>query len=317
MLRSRLFWQPLHAAMDERARSGDRLFWIVVPFVKLDALERLFESTRPTPGLKLVCRWRPGDLVAGVSDLEVFGYLKNRGCELYVNQQIHMKLYAFESNVAISTSANLTLRGLGYVDLDVANIEVGCDVELTAGDWVNLYQVVRGSRLMTADLFARYKEYLDANPAPPAIATVPDLFGPAKIFTLASLPATDSPDELEEFYFNLPGFVQHSEAVRRGFQDLATFDIPAGLARAEFAEILGDAFRRSPFVSEFLNYLRTERSLRFGAVNTWIHGKCEDVPLPYRWEIKSSTHALYSWLAHFIPEVTWDRPHHSQVIYWT
>lgn len=313
---SKLVWQPIHVAIDERARSGDRLFWIVAPFVKLDALDWLMRSTKPGAGLKLLCRWRPADLVAGVSDLDVFDYLKSKGCELYVNHQIHMKLYVFESNAAVSTSANLTLRGLGYADLDQANIEVGSYVELAALDWVNLYRVVRGSRLMTTELYARFQQYVEANPSPPPTPAAPDLLGPAKKFTLASLPATDSPDALAHFYVN-PTLSHHAaEAVRRAFQDLATFEIPPGLSRAEFDYVLGNAFRSNPFVVEFVAYLRAEESLRFGAVNTWIHEKCEDVPLPYRWEIKSNTHAFYNWLAHFYPEVSWDRPHHSQVIRW-
>lgn len=43
----------------------------------------------------------------------------------------------------------------------------------------------------------------------------------------------------------------------------------------------------------------------------------EDVPLPYRWEIKDNTRIFYNWLAHFFDEITWDRPNYSQVIYWT
>ena len=312
----RLFWQPIHSAIEERALSGDRPFWIVAPFVKLAALERLFDSTVPATGLKLVCRWRPEDLVSGVSDLEVFDYLTNRGCQLYVNHQIHMKLYVFESNWALSTSANLTLRGLGYLAPEKVNIEVGSDVDLSAADWVNLYRVVRDSRLVTPELYARFREYVEANPQLPALPKVPDLLGPAKTFTLASLPATDSTEELAKFYLNPTKTDQSPDSVRRAYQDLATFGIPSGLTSHEFDEVLGEAFRTSPFVREFVDYLRIEGSLRFGAVNSWIHYKCEDVPLPYRWEIKSNTHAFYNWLARFFPEVTWDRPNHSQVIYW-
>lgn len=313
---SSLIWQPIHVAIDERARSGDRLFWIASPFVKLDALVRLFDSTKPPTGLKLVCRWRPEDFVAGVSDLRVFDYLNAMGCELYVNKHLHMKLYVFESNIAISTSANLTLRGLGYVDLDQANIEVGSDVELSGADWTGLYRVVRGSRLMTPELYARFVDYVNANPPRPQASDVPDLLGPSKKFTLASLPATDSPEELAEFYFHAASFSNITEATRRSLQDLSTFGVPPGLLRAEFDNVLGNAFRESPFVMEFVDHLRVKGSLHFGAVNAWIHQKCEDVPLPYRWEIKANTHAFYNWLSHFFPEVTWDRPHHSQVIYW-
>jgi hypothetical protein len=226
-----------------------------------------------------------------------------------------MKLYVFESNAAVSTSANLTQRGLGYVEPDQANIEIACEVELTAADWVNLYRVIRESRLITTELYARFEEFVIANPPSPAAASVPDLLGPPKRFTLASLPATDSPTELAEFYAD-PSSWNDPEALRRAFQDLATFGIPQDLARTDFERALGAAFRESPFVMEFVQYLRAEGSLRFGAVNSWIHQTCEDVPLPYRWEITSTTHALYNWLAHFYSEVTWDRPNHSQVIYW-
>jgi hypothetical protein len=313
---NKLVWQPIHAAIDEQSATGDRLFWIVAPFVKLEALKRLFESASPASGLKLVCRWAPGDLVAGVSDLEVFPFLRDRGCELYVNHQVHMKLYVFESNMAVSTSANLTQRGLGYCDAGEANIEIGSSAELTSTDWVNLYRLVRGSRLMTNDLYARFEEYVKASPPLPPVPNAPDLLGPSKTFTLAALPATDTPQELMQFYIGPELNPRAPEFVRRAFHDLANFGVPPELSPLEFDRALGEAFRRNPFVESFVEYLRSEGSLRFGAVNTWIHQKCEDVPLPFRWEIKRSTHAFYNWLAHFFPEISWDRPNYSQVIYW-
>jgi hypothetical protein len=313
---NKLIWQPIHAALDKQAQQGDHLFWVVAPFVKLDALVRLFDSTKPAAGLKLVSRWLPSDLVLGVSDLEVYGYLASNGCELYVNHQVHMKLYVFESSAAVSTSANLTQRGLGYCDLVNANIEVGSEAQLNAADWVKLYRVVRDSRLMTPELYARVEAYVKAQPAPLPVSKPDDLFGPAKEFTLAALPATDSPQELMEFYLSPELSRVSPEVARRAFHDLATFEVPPGLSTAQFEAVLGDAFRRSAFVVAFVEHLRAQESLRFGAVNNWIHEKCEDVPLPFRWEIKKSTHAFYNWLAHFVSEVTWDRPGYSQVIHW-
>jgi len=310
-----LIWQPVHAAIDERGASGDRLFWVVAPFVKLEALARLFETAKPAEGLKLVCRWLPSDLVSGTSDLEVFDYLSSRGCQLYVNGQVHMKLYVFESNRAMITSGNLTLRGLGYVESP--NIEIGQWVDLSAPDWLKLHGVVRESRLITPEIYARFEAYVKASPPPSAAPTAPDLLGPARKYTLASLPATDSPEALAEFYFNRTGFQSMPEIARRGFQDLATYGISDSIeSREAFDRALGDAFRKSPFVVDFVAHLRERGDLHFGAVNTWIHDKCEDVPLPYRWEIKPTTHAFYNWLARFVPGISWDRPNYSQVIYW-
>lgn len=313
---SGLLWAPIHRVLDEHARLGDRLILVVAPFVKIDALERVFKSAPPAKDFKLICRWRPEDLVAGVSDLQVFPYLRNNGCQFFLHQKIHMKLYVFESNVALSTSGNLTLRGLGYVDQTHANIEIGNTVELSAADWVNLHRVIAGSRVVTQDIYDRFEAFVHAQPPLAPVREVPDLLGPAKKYTLTTLPATDSPKELADFYIDPTVFPHSTETARRAFHDLAIFQMPSGLSQAEFETVLGDSFRKNPFVVDFLAHLREERSLHFGAVNAWIHQKCEDVPLPYKWEIKSSTHSFFNWLAHYVPEVTWDRPNHSQVIYW-
>jgi hypothetical protein len=312
---SALLWPPIHAALDERVRSGDNLFFIVAPFVKLEALKLLFESARPQAGLKLVCRWLPNDLVAGVSDLDVFGYVVERGGQLYVNPRIHLKVYAFESNAAISTSGNLTLAGLGYAGTAITNVEVGTAVKLQAADWVNLYKVVNGSRLMTAELYARFAEYLRAKSPLPTLAAAPDLLGPPKTYTISSLPALDTPEELQRFYFEEINDLT-PDLLRRAYHDLATFDIPAGLSRELFPRKLGDAFRANPFVSDLIEHMRATRSMHFGGVNSWIHERCEDVPVPYKWEIKSTTHSLYNWLARFVPELTWDQPRYSQILRW-
>ena len=136
------------------------------------------------------------------------------------------------------------------------------------------------------------------------------------VFTIGSLPAVASPKHLAEFYFS-PNTKDHTpEDVRRATHDLVTFDIPFGLTPVQFEQQLGESFRKAPFVAAFLEFLKAEGSLRFGAVNEWIHQRCEDVPLPYRWQIKENTAIFYDWLAHFVPGVTWDRPNYSQVIYW-
>src|ERR1700687_2228109 len=226
-----LRWPPIYTVIHERAREGDRLLWVVVPFVKLDALKRLLDSAPPATEFKIICRWRPADLVARVSDLEIFGFLQERGCELFINHQIHLKLYVFASNVALSTSGNLTLSGLGYSDSNRANIEVGSLVELTAPDWVNLYRVVSGSRLVTPEVYSRFEEFVKSQPPPSDTVPCPDLLGPPKTYTLASLPASQSHDYLATFYFDPAPSGYTPEVMRRAFHDLAIFEIPPLLSR--------------------------------------------------------------------------------------
>jgi hypothetical protein len=300
--------------LEERLKDGDDIILLVVPFIKLAALKQLHWVQTKKVRLKVVCRWRPNDLLSGASDVEIFPYLKEVGCELYLNADVHLKLYVFGSNNAVNTSANLTLRGLGYSD--TPNIEIANIVTLASGDWESIYRIIATSRQVDDTVYARYKDFIKKNRLP-APETIPiDLLGTPKTFTIASLPATESPAKLAEFYLTDDHTAYDPEEVRRAIHDLVTFKIPAGLTATEFNRTLGQAFRTTPFVGDFVALLRAETNLRFGAVNNWIHQKCEDVPLPYRWEIKTNTRIFYDWLAHFFPQITWERPHHSQIIHW-
>ena len=309
-----LVWSPVYKALDGRIKSGDDLVLIIVPFGKLAALQQLHSAHSNKGKLKVICRWRPEDLIAGVSDVEVFTYLKEAGSQLFINFDIHLKLYVFASNTAFNTSGNLTMRGLGYGDNP--NIEVGNMVSLTFQDWSKIYEIINTSREVDETLYQRFKEFVEKHPKPPKPEPFPAFFPPPKKYTISSLPACASPVWLAAFYLNPDSKNFTPEEVRRAAHDFTIFGIPSGLTQSKFNQRLGGSFCRTPFVTDFVAFLKTERSLRFGAVNDWIHKKCDDVPLPYRYEIKENTSIFYDWLAHFIPEITWDRPTYSQVIYW-
>ncbi len=313
-----LSWQPIHQAIERVAEANDRLSWIVVPFIKLDAIERLLDSVGETQQLVVIARWRIADFTAGVSDLDVFLYLNSRGIKLFANPSLHMKLYVFNSNTAINTSGNLTLKGLGYSQ--ASNIEVANSVKLLGGDWIRLHAIERDSRLITMDVYNRYKECLANLPAmkTSSVDGFDDLFGPRKEYTLGALPATESPEMLIDFYFNqYPGGNQDPEFLRRAYHDLATYGIEEGVSnRDEFISKLRSNFCNSTFVKDFVNHLQESGSMHFGGVTSWIHTKCDDVPLPYRWEVKTVTRCFYNWLEYFVEQVTWDRPNHSQIIRW-
>ncbi len=310
-----LIWGPLCQPLEKHIRSGDPLLLLISPFIGQEALKRFLLCAGAHPRIKVVVRWRPEDVQTGVSDIAVYPHLVERGIPLYVNHDIHLKLYVFESNTAFSASGNLTLRGFGYSEK--SNIEIGSFVHLTQGDWSRIYELINTSRQVDEAMYQRYKRYVESCPKVAKPATPPpDLCGTPKAYTISSLPATETPAKLSEYYFAAYTTEHSAEETRRAAHDLVIFGIPPNLNQFELDQRLGDAFRRTPFVVEFIETLKAETSLRFGAVTDWIHRKCEDVPLPYRWEIKENIRILYDWLEHFFPEITWDRPHYSQIIHW-
>lgn len=310
-----LIWGPVCLPLETHICSGDPLLLLISPFIGLDALNRFLKCAEEHQGIKVIARWRPEDVQTGVSDIAIYPYLVERKIPLYINHNIHLKLYVFESNIAFSTSGNLTLRGFGYSE--ISNVEVGSFVHLTQHDWARIYKLINSSRQVDDVIYERYQQYVESRPkiAKPEISP-PDLCDTPKAFTISSLPAMETPAKLSEYYFASKTTAHSAEEIRRAAHDLAIFDIPFGLSQSELIQQLGSSFRRTPFVVEFIKVLKVEKSIRFGAVNNWIHQKCEDVPLPYRWEIKENTRILYNWLEHFFPEITWDRPNYSQVINW-
>ncbi len=309
-----LAWSPIFHVLEKQIRTGDDLILLVVPFAKVNALRRLYEVHKNKVKFRVICRWHPEDIVSGASDINIFSYLREIESELYLNPDIHLKLYVFNSNIAFNTSGNITLHGLGYSEKP--NIEVGNFVTLTEFDWEKIYRIIDTSHLVDDHLYSKYKAFLDQQPKTKPPEYPSGLLPIVKKYTISSLPASENLVKLSNYYFNPAMAGLNPEEVRRALHDLVIFNIPQGLNEIEFWQHLEKNFRNSPFVKDFVELLKQKQSLHFGAVNDWIHKKCEDVPLLYRWEIKKNTHIFYDWLAHFIPEIKWDRPHYSQIIRW-
>ena len=309
-----LVWNPACAALEDLLKGGDSLSLLIAPYIKKEALERLIRSPKAFRNLRVIVRWRPGDLVAGVADLEVYKYLRSLGVPLYYNHAIHLKLFVFESNRCLAISANITQKGLGFVQN--GNIEAGALVKLDLQDWKKIHCILAQSKIVDNRIYESLLQYVNATASPPQLPPFTWPEENPKTYTISSLPAAAGPAWLADFYFNPDSGKFTPEEVRRAAHDLALFDVPSGLTQTEFNQRLGERFCHTPFVTDFVEFLKAEKSLRFGAVTVWIQNKCDDVPLPYRWEIKEITRIFYDWLDHFIPEITWGRPNYSQVIYW-
>lgn len=264
----------------------------------------------------MITRWRPEEILKGVSDLEIYPLLKARGIPLYIHDTIHLKLLLFDSDRAFCSSANVTSMGLGL--RPHGNQEAGALVSLQMKDFLALKDLRDAGRMVTDEIYEAYKACIEEVEQTEIV--LPDLILPEETeqkFLLSMLPATESPQKLWELYSGLESGMLNKEDRHRLVHDLCAYNLPMGLSRDELDLRLGEGFRTNPFIQEVVALIEQEGSIRFGGVNDFIHRTCRDVPLPYRWEIKSTTAYLYNWLAYYYTEITWDRPNHSQVAYWS
>lgn len=276
----------------------------------------LVEAVPDVTQLRVITRWNAGDIATGVSDLEIYPYLKARGVKLYLHTSIHLKLFVLDENVAFTASGNITCRGLGLLDSH-CNVELGCEVPLALADWLNISQILEDSTAVDDAIFRKAKEYQAALPKQetslPELQLIPAV---QKTFSWLSLPASKNPEVLFEFYEALNTNMAPSKDVAVFMHDLILYRIPQGLERGPFLEMLRSHFLEHPFILAVVELLKKEKSARFGLVNSWLQQNCSDKPAPYRWELQATTRCLYHWLAYFIPEVSWDQPNYSMVLRW-
>jgi hypothetical protein len=64
--------------LSDLCRAARRDLLLVAPFIKVGALRRILDVVPQTIPVTCVTRWRPEEIAAGVSDLEVWPLLNDR-----------------------------------------------------------------------------------------------------------------------------------------------------------------------------------------------------------------------------------------------
>ena len=310
-----LVWSPTVDFVRQTIAEEKQLLLIVAPFIKLDALTNLVDACDDISQLQVVVRWQATDLVSGVSDVEIYPYLRDKGIPLFRHSSIHLKMLVFNHSLAFHTSGNITRKGLGLIS--AGNVEIGCSLHLEDGDWFNLLKLLAESLEVDENVYEQAKTYVcdnakDPDPLSPMILKSSE----DKEFSKNALPATESPEVLYQFYSAKMDPRQKMQEAAECTHDIVVYSIPSGLDEAEFYVFLGKSFKSHPFIAELVAYIQSAESIRFGAINAWITDRCSDTPRPYRHDLKTTTKHLYNWLASYYDEVTWDTPNYSMVIYW-
>jgi len=318
MKASALIWSPTHEYLGEAVAKNQRLRLVVSPFITLEALTYVIDRVIDREALEVVVRWRGEDLLNGASDLSIYPFLRGEGIPLFCHDRIHLKLLVFDQARAFHSSGNVTRNGLG-LNLP-GNIEVGCEVQMQNDDWTQLYSLLSESIPVDDEVFNQAETYLEryqtsnrTTPVPKLVLEEPN----KKLFSWLALPATSNPDELWRYYAGELDEATVREVSAAAAKDLMIFRMPNGMGQSDFYRILSSNFRNHPFVEKFVAHLAAERSLAFGAVKQWIQENCSDKPRPFRKDLNSTVRTLYDWLQYFFDEISWDRPRHSMVVFWS
>ena len=86
---------------------------IVAPFVRSESLSPLLDSVPLNIETVVVTRWRPADLLAGVSDLDIYDVAEEKAVQLHLRNDLHAKMFAADDKCLVG-SVNVTHTALGW-----------------------------------------------------------------------------------------------------------------------------------------------------------------------------------------------------------
>lgn len=297
------------AALGDRlteAAVGAREVVLVAPFMKRGALTRLLDAVDPETSVSCVTRWRPEEVLAGVSDLDVWPLLRDRGGALGLIPHLHAKYYRF-GDVVFVGSANLTAAALDW--RAQANLELLVESCSQAG-LIEFEAVVRAQAVPVDEALYEHMqalvEALRLLETPIVVASAEyagdeEERGANQLFegkrdAALWLPESRTPQAILDFYRGEMDCLSQGEREAAAI-DLAAFPLPPGLEEEAFRAYVGWYLSQTPVVRRVDSLLVEPQ--RFGAVRAFLR-RMEDYPSgrdPSRdWQ------TLMRWLLYFLPE---------------
>jgi hypothetical protein len=253
---------------------------LIAPFVKTAAIKRLLNASRPEVPVHCITRWRPEEIAAGVSDLDVWRVLEARGnATLGLVANLHAKYYRGDRTCLVG-SANVTATALGWIP--GANIELLVKLDASFGELLAFETTLRSHAVeVSHELYAEYDHLvrelsqiysvtstrIDTATNWEAVAAEEGLHSDETVGARWWVPSLRHPEQL---YLAYSGGSQHltSTARANAAHDLAELALPFGLDRQVFQLFVRWQLLQLPIVHALDHFLSEPR--RFGAVRAWL-----------------------------------------------
>jgi hypothetical protein len=295
------------ALADQVSHAKNRLT-LTAPFIKRKALERLLGGLGAAVELTIVTRWSADEIIAGVTDLSVLDFVRDRGhATLLLHPRLHAKVLLVD-DLAVVGSANVTDVAFGFSERPNAE---AVTVLRTAPNilFQFLSQLERESVVATEELRQRFEEATKAGP-PPWKAPEVELIGPPARTSPWPFPRFRNPERLYSGYLSILDFGDGD--IRASIlDDLATLNLPEGLDEPGFQQRVGAALLAIPLIAEFDVFVMQPRY--FGAMVEWMKGKGV-LPDHGPEERERYLQTLVRWLRHFLPgRYRLEEPNYSEL----
>jgi hypothetical protein len=274
----------------EHVRRAQTSVLLCAPFIKKSVLKVLLDCVSDNVFVRIVTRWIPEEIAAGVSDLGVFDLVQAReNCSLYLLDNLHAKVYMSDDGVLVG-SANLTGRALGWSSS--TNLEILTQVNASDASVVRCLEALTKSRIATKEEMEDIRELAGSivSPQLPEGADADD----ARARTW--LPTLSAPARLFEAYVPEGRERLTQPVVDAADVDLKALDIRIGLNRDEFFEAVKAGLRSMTATKRILEAARFDLSDAAGADLVKTLSSSDDISPAVQWAI------VREWITFFLKD---------------
>ncbi|MGL6344182.1 MAG: phospholipase D family protein [Waterburya sp.] len=293
---------------------------LVAPFIKVAVLEKLLNEISSNVPLRCITRWFPEEIIAGISDLEVWNLIQQRpNYSLWLRPDLHAKYYRVDDRCLVG-SANLTGKALGWSEQP--NLELL--VTLSANEpAIKTFEkeLLASCILVDRDLFEQmsatvslltegYSESIARNSS--EVKVIKENFTTNEIITVdAWLPILRNPEDLYLAYSGLTEKLSTASNIA-ALTDLRSLSIMPDLSRTVFNSYIGTLLLQKPIIQKVDTFVKVPR--RFGAVTDLLFSlPCATIPY---FDVERAWQTLMRWLLYFLPNrYALSVPNYSEIFY--
>ncbi len=294
----------LGTQLEQLCSSGQHHIVLTAPFIKAPTLARLLDKVPDSARVQCITRWRPEEIVAGVSDLEVWPLIQKRDqTSLWLRHDLHAKYYRADTKCMIG-SANITDAALGWTRQP--NLELL--IELPYGEQFVQFEMSLLSRCIQVDqqIYEQIKEITQGLKEQGVINISPAQDVLELSFAVANVslgdidcwtPRLRHPEDLYLAYIGrLDRLSTASQQAALG--DLASLPVPMGLDRKMFEGYIAMLLLQLPVIRQIDVFV--EQPQKFVAVREFLGNldcfKSPDFDAERAWQ------TLMRWLLYFLPK---------------
>lgn len=234
-------------------QNAQRNVLLCAPFIKVGVLQTILSVIAESVTVRIVTRWRPAEVRAGVSDLEVFEVANERvNTELALLDDLHAKLYQADDRCLVG-SANLTGPALGWANR--SNIEILLPISCEEPEIQRLLEQLEEAQSAN---FAQRQKVEEEAAALPAVRfdDGEDIAAEAvEIHRLDWLPRCAAPDRLYSIYENPETTAVVENTKEDGLADLADLRIQGGLSSPAFISTVANGLVLMPGFKAIVDHI--------------------------------------------------------------